>query len=93
MAQSQPALLDTLDIVFLGTIGLGTIAWFARRQIAERLWGSKAKDAAGKPAANGQASSEPKKERNFVKIMQEQVCVLAVASSPPHHAKQYKLKT
>lgn len=70
MAQSPPA-LDTLDIVFLGTIGLGTIAWFARRQIAERLFGS---SAASDAKTNGHATpAPPKRERNFVKIMQEQV--------------------
>ncbi|KAI9310660.1 hypothetical protein BX666DRAFT_1882377 [Dichotomocladium elegans] len=71
MAQS-PVLLDTIDLVFLGTIGLGTIAWFTRHQIAERLWGSKSSD--GKNAANGHAVGAPsaKKERNFVKVMQEQ---------------------
>lgn len=70
MAQSPPA-LDTLDIVFLGTIGLGTIAWFARRQIAERLFGSTSSSDA---KSNGHATpAPPKRERNFVKIMQEQV--------------------
>ncbi|KAI9488073.1 hypothetical protein BDB00DRAFT_792175 [Zychaea mexicana] len=72
MAQPSPALLDTLDIVFLGTIGLGTIAWFARRQIAEKIFGSKDQDASAKLNGNGQASAPPKRERNFVKVMQEQ---------------------
>lgn len=73
MAQSSPpALLDSLDIVFLGTIGLGTIAWFARRQIAERLWGSKS-DASGKGSQQNGQPQAPKRERNFVKIMEQQV--------------------
>ncbi|KAI8146782.1 hypothetical protein BJV82DRAFT_599832 [Fennellomyces sp. T-0311] len=71
MAQSSPALLDSLDIVFLGTIGLGTIAWFARRQIAERIFGSK-DEANNKGVGNGHAPAAPKRERNFVKVMQEQ---------------------
>lgn len=59
-----------MDIVFLGTIGLGTIAWFARRQIAERLFGSTSSSDA---KSNGHATpAPPKRERNFVKIMQEQ---------------------
>ncbi|KAI7855760.1 NADPH-dependent cytochrome P450 oxidoreductase [Circinella umbellata] len=69
MAQPSPALLDTLDMVFLGTIGLGTIAWFARRQIAEKIFGSKEQDTNEKLNGNGTA---PKRERNFVKVMQEQ---------------------
>ena len=73
MAQPSPALLDTLDIVFLGTIGLGTIAWFARRQIAEKIFGSKEQDANGKLNGNGTAATAPKRERNFVKVMEEQV--------------------
>ncbi|KAG2220304.1 hypothetical protein INT45_009937 [Circinella minor] len=70
MAQPSPALLDTLDMVFLGTIGLGTIAWFARRQIAEKIFGSKEQDANEK--LNGNGTTAPKRERNFVKVMQEQ---------------------
>ncbi|KAG0169120.1 NADPH-cytochrome P450 reductase [Apophysomyces sp. BC1034] len=71
MAQSSPVLLDTLDIVFLGAIGLGTIGWFARRHIAERLFRSNTDKAAALPAS-GKTSPQPKRERNFVKVMQQQ---------------------
>ncbi|KAI8379245.1 uncharacterized protein BYT42DRAFT_613573 [Radiomyces spectabilis] len=70
MAQSSPALIDTLDLVILGSIGLGTIAWFTRRQIAEKLFGRK-DDANAKSAPTG-ASQAPKRERNFVKVMEQQ---------------------
>lgn len=71
MARSSQQLFDTLDIVFLGTIGLGTIAWFARHQIAEKLF----KSSTTKPEAKTtEARAGPiKKERNFVKVMQQEV--------------------
>lgn len=71
MTKSEQHLIDTLDIIFLGTIGIGTIAWFARHQISEKLFGSK-KQPEIKPAEPN-ASASPKKERNFVKVMQDQV--------------------
>ena len=71
MARSTHHLLDTLDIIFLGTIGLGTIAWFARHQIADKLLGKTSK-AEVKPASDLK-TGPPKKERNFVKVMQQQV--------------------
>ncbi|CAO3652891.1 unnamed protein product [Mucor hiemalis] len=70
MARSTHHLLDTLDIIFLGTIGLGTIAWFARHQIADKLMGKSGK-AEVKPTSDVKAGP-PKKERNFVKVMQQQ---------------------
>lgn len=70
MTRSSQHLLDSLDIIFLGTIGLGTIAWFARHQIAEKLF--KSNKAEIKPA-NELKTGPPKKERNFVKVMQQQV--------------------
>ncbi|KAG2190023.1 hypothetical protein INT46_002594 [Mucor plumbeus] len=69
MTRSSQHLLDSLDIIFLGTIGLGTIAWFARHQIAEKLF--KSNKAEIKPA-NELKTGPPKKERNFVKVMQQQ---------------------
>lgn len=70
MTRSSQHLLDSLDIIFLGTIGLGTIAWFARHQIAEKLF--KSNKAEIKPA-NELKTGPVKKERNFVKVMQQQV--------------------
>ncbi|KAI8372096.1 hypothetical protein BD560DRAFT_369315 [Blakeslea trispora] len=70
MTKHSQHILDTLDIVFLGTIGLGTIAWFARHQIASRLFKSSTPEQA-KPAVEQEVKT-PKKERNFVKVMQEQ---------------------
>lgn len=31
VANPAPPMLDTLNIVILGTIGLGTVAWFGRK--------------------------------------------------------------
>lgn len=64
-------IIDSLDIIFLGTIGIGTIAWFARRHIAERFASNKqvAENRSVTPTKTG----PPKKERNFVKVMKEQV--------------------
>ncbi|KAI9287299.1 hypothetical protein BC943DRAFT_358554 [Umbelopsis sp. AD052] len=64
-------MLDTLDIVFLGTIGLGTVAWFARKQLFSRFSGaSDSKSAAS--TATKTAPPIKRKERNFVKVMQDQ---------------------
>lgn len=71
MARSTHHLLDTLDIIFLGTIGLGTIAWFARHQIADKLLGKSAKPEI--KSSSDVKTGPPKKERNFVKVMQQQV--------------------
>ncbi|KAI7895632.1 uncharacterized protein EV154DRAFT_494446 [Mucor mucedo] len=68
MARTTHQFLDTLDIIFLGTIGLGTIAWFARHQIADKLFKTNAK-----PELKTEAKAGPaKKERNFVKVMQQE---------------------
>jgi hypothetical protein len=68
-------MLDTLDIVFLGTIGLGTVAWFARKQLFSRFGG--ASGSKSTTAANAKAAPPVKrKERNFVKVMKDQVCAI-----------------
>ncbi|KAG2230720.1 hypothetical protein INT48_004773 [Thamnidium elegans] len=69
MARSSQQLFDTLDIVFLGTLGLGTIAWFARHQIADKLFKTGAKP---EIKATDARTGPPKKERNFVKVMQQE---------------------
>ncbi|CAO3587252.1 unnamed protein product [Absidia cylindrospora] len=68
MTQPTPAVIDTLDLILLGTVGLGTIAWFARRQLADKLFGSSQPDTSSKPTT----PQAPKRERNFVKLMQQQ---------------------
>lgn len=73
MARSTHHLLDTLDIIFLGTIGLGTIAWFARHQIADKLFKSNDNGTQPDIKTNEVKTGPPKKERNFVKVMQQQV--------------------
>ncbi|KAI9486014.1 MAG: hypothetical protein EXX96DRAFT_547381 [Benjaminiella poitrasii] len=72
MAKSPHSFLDTLDIIFLGTIGLGTIAWFARHQIAEKLFKSNKQQPENQQASSDVKSESIKKERNFVKVMQQQ---------------------
>ncbi|KAI8372083.1 hypothetical protein EDC96DRAFT_439121 [Choanephora cucurbitarum] len=65
--EDQPAsdrLLDTTDIILLSAIGIGTAAWFGRHQIANLLFGKKEEPAL--------VTSAPKRERNFVKVMEEQ---------------------
>lgn len=69
MTRNNSHLLDTVDLILLGTIGLGTVAWFARHQITSRLFKSSS-NGAQKPETKQEA---PKKERNFVKVMQQQV--------------------
>ncbi|OZJ03384.1 hypothetical protein BZG36_04484 [Bifiguratus adelaidae] len=78
----QAPLLDTLDLVVLGTIGLGTVAWVCRNQLMGLLRGStttvKANQVSPRYAAsntsatkaNGVASTQD--GRNFVKKMKEQ---------------------
>nr|AAF89958.1 NADPH-dependent cytochrome P450 oxidoreductase [Cunninghamella elegans] len=68
MAQQTPAVIDTLDLILLGSIGLGTIAWFTRRQLSERLFGTGQSNATPKPTT----PQAPKRERNFVKVMEQQ---------------------
>ncbi|KAI9270882.1 hypothetical protein BY458DRAFT_555807 [Sporodiniella umbellata] len=68
MTRGNHPILDTSDWVLLGTIGLGTIAWFARNQISSRLFSSA-------PAVTHSEIKEdksPKQEKNFVKVMKEQ---------------------
>ncbi|KAI7864180.1 hypothetical protein BDF14DRAFT_1884493 [Spinellus fusiger] len=67
MTRTTHHLLDTLDVIFLGTIGVGTIAWFARKQISNKLFGIRSA-----VETKTEASKIPEKERNFVKIMREQ---------------------
>jgi NADPH-ferrihemoprotein reductase len=73
MTHSTHHLLDTLDIIFLGTIGLGTIAWFARHQIADKLFKSSSSSTKPDTKVSEVKTGPPKKERNFVKVMQQQV--------------------
>ncbi|CAO3665615.1 hypothetical protein G6F70_004573 [Rhizopus microsporus] len=68
MTRNNSHLLDTVDLILLGTIGLGTVAWFARHQITNRLFKSSS-NGPQKPETKQEA---PKKERNFVKVMQQQ---------------------
>lgn len=67
--EDQPTsdnLFDTADLVLLSAIGLGTAAWFGRHQIANLLFGKK-------QTPSPVSSTVPKRERNFVKVMEEQV--------------------
>ncbi|KAI8080759.1 uncharacterized protein B0P05DRAFT_468813 [Gilbertella persicaria] len=60
------ALFDTTDIILLSAIGLGTLAWFTRHQIADLLFGKK------QQASLTNAPTTPKREKNFVKVMEQQ---------------------
>ncbi|RUS35487.1 hypothetical protein BC938DRAFT_482754 [Jimgerdemannia flammicorona] len=69
-------LLDTLDFVVLGAIGLATVAWISRKALFDLIAGTKKSppnllsfDASHKSKPAPTAS---KKERNFVKKMKEQ---------------------
>lgn len=73
MARTTHQFLDTLDIIFLGTIGLGTLAWFARHQIADKLFKTNGKP---EPKTTEAKAGPVKKERNFVKVMQQEVSFL-----------------
>ncbi|KAI9306955.1 NADPH-dependent cytochrome P450 oxidoreductase [Cunninghamella echinulata] len=68
MTQPTPAVIDTLDLILLGSIGLGTIAWFTRRQLSDMLFGTSQADATPKQTT----PQAPKRERNFVKVMEQQ---------------------
>ncbi|KAK4520037.1 uncharacterized protein ATC70_008165 [Mucor velutinosus] len=61
------ALFDTTDLVLLTAIGLGTAAWFSRHQLAE-LFGKKKQ----KVVTAGANTAQPKRETNFVKVMEQQ---------------------
>lgn len=61
-------LYQNLEVVLLGTLGLGTIAWFIKNQVSGRL--SHTTTASTKKA---EIEESPKQERNFVKVMQQQV--------------------
>jgi NADPH-ferrihemoprotein reductase len=63
------ALFDTTDLVLLGAIGLGTAAWFSRRQLAELIFGKK-KEPVVIASSN---TAQQKRETNFVKVMEQQV--------------------
>ncbi|KAG1406309.1 hypothetical protein G6F60_003018 [Rhizopus arrhizus] len=60
-------LYQNLEVVLLGTLGLGTIAWFIKNQVSGRL--SHTTTASTKKA---EIEESPKQERNFVKVMQQQ---------------------
>lgn len=66
---ASPALFDTTDLVLLGAIGLGTAAWFSRRQLKDLLFGKKVEQTA--PIAG--SGPTKKRETNFVKVMEQQV--------------------
>jgi hypothetical protein len=66
---ASPALFDTTDLVLLSAIGLGTAAWFSRRQLKDLLFGKKAEKTT--PIAG--SGTAQKRETNFVKVMEEQV--------------------
>ncbi|KAI8970136.1 hypothetical protein BDF20DRAFT_106420 [Mycotypha africana] len=64
-------LFNTMDILVLAVLGLGTVTWLSRRHITDRFFGS-GKNPAMKPADGDLKTAPVKKERNFVKVMQEQ---------------------
>lgn len=70
----EATLFDTTDIVLLAVIGLGTAAWFSRHQLKELF--------SKKKAVTNTASSNtaPKRETNFVKVMEQQVSPLLTSS-------------
>ncbi|KAI8989268.1 NADPH-dependent cytochrome P450 oxidoreductase [Pilobolus umbonatus] len=59
-------LFDTTDLIIMALLGLGTAAWFSRKQLYT-LVNQKAEET--KPITT---VSKPKRERNFVKIMKKQ---------------------
>jgi NADPH-ferrihemoprotein reductase len=69
---SSAALFDTTDLILLSAIGLGTVAWFSRHQIANLIFKPKETKVATTSAA-------PKRETNFVKVMEQQVSIYAIA--------------
>lgn len=72
--RSHP-LVARLDLILLGTIGLGAIAWYAR----SKFFGASSDKTASTSSSttiNSNATPKPapsKPERNFVKVMQQQV--------------------
>jgi NADPH-ferrihemoprotein reductase len=66
-AANSTALFDTSDLILLSAIGLGTAAWFSRRQLKELLFGNK------KATTPVVVAPVKKRETNFVKVMAEQV--------------------
>jgi hypothetical protein len=76
MAQTSPAVLDPQSLFVLGTIGtisLGTLAWLARNHLL-----TSTKTYTKQPTTTDinkkQAQAPPKKSRNFVEVMRQQVC-------------------
>jgi NADPH-ferrihemoprotein reductase len=66
---TSTTLFDTTDLLFLGAIGLGTAAWFSRRQIADLVFGKKKEPV----VITGSSPAQQKRETNFVKVMEQQV--------------------
>lgn len=73
-------LLDTGDVLILGVIGLATVAWISRKALFDLIAGANKSS-----PPNGlydtklkthSAPAAPKKERNFVKKMKDQVSAL-----------------
>lgn len=69
MEPTPVAFFDTTDLILLGAIGLGTAAWFSRRQLKDLVFGKKAEKSTP-IAGSGPAQ---KRETNFVKVMEQQV--------------------
>ncbi|CAO3591725.1 unnamed protein product [Absidia cylindrospora] len=67
--QSQ-RLMERLDIIFLGTVGLGAIAWFARNKLFGTSSPSNSFGALSDKPSTPQPTSTS--ERNFVKVMEQQ---------------------
>ncbi|KAI8092523.1 uncharacterized protein BX664DRAFT_384075 [Halteromyces radiatus] len=65
-------LMDSLDLIFLGTIGLGTIAWLARKKLFGSSSSTLDKTSFSNSTTTANSSTPTKPERNFVKVMQQQ---------------------
>ncbi|KAI8365913.1 NADPH-dependent cytochrome P450 oxidoreductase [Radiomyces spectabilis] len=63
------------DTLFLGTLGMGLIAWLVRRQLSGKKGDShlerKTHSSSANPSEHGHLTQPAKRERNFVKVMQE----------------------
>ncbi|KAI8969665.1 hypothetical protein BDB01DRAFT_816567 [Pilobolus umbonatus] len=70
MTRSSNPLLGTLNIILLGTIGLGTVAWLARNRLTDSS--PKADNQSTAKSVQPAKETPKKRERNFVKIMQQQ---------------------